>query len=81
MTGLVNRLPGKRGPATVGTVVEKHLDAARRSCPPRRRFAMQPGVDPLMPFGSRFPLSPAQGRVDPSTAWPAVSGLRPFGMC
>jgi|GEM_PF-7120488 len=42
---------------------------------------MQPGVDPLMPFGSRFPLSPAQGRVDPSTAWPAVSGLRPFGMC
>lgn len=41
---------------------------------------MQASPDPLMPFGSRFPLSPAQGRLDPGTGGPSTGGVRPFGM-
>lgn len=36
--------------------------------------------DPLMPFTSRFPLSPVQGRVEPSTVGPSGVESRPFGM-
>jgi hypothetical protein len=36
--------------------------------------------DPLMPFTSRFPLSPSGGRVTPSSALPSGSLTRPFGL-
>jgi hypothetical protein len=36
--------------------------------------------DPLMPFTSRFPLSPSGGRVIPSSALPSGSLTRPFGL-
>lgn len=41
---------------------------------------MHPRSDPLMPFGARFPLSPAQGRLDPGGDGPSGSAARPFGM-
>ena len=41
---------------------------------------MHRSSDPLMPFTSRFPLSPAQGRIEPSTAGPSGVESRPFGM-
>lgn len=40
----------------------------------------QPGPDPLMPFTSRFPLSPSGGRVTPSSALPSGPATRPFGL-
>lgn len=36
--------------------------------------------DPLIPFTSRFPLSPGGGRVRPSSASPCGSLTRPFGL-
>jgi hypothetical protein len=36
--------------------------------------------DPLVPFTSRFPLSPSGGRVTPSSALPSGSLTRPFGL-
>lgn len=36
--------------------------------------------DPLIPFTSRFPLSPGGGRVRPSSASPSGSLTRPFGL-
>jgi hypothetical protein len=39
-----------------------------------------PGSDPLAPMSSRFPLSPPDGRVDPSSAAPSGPDTRPFGM-
>lgn len=36
--------------------------------------------DPLMPFTSRFPLSPSGGRVMPSSALPSGPLTRPFGL-
>ncbi len=40
-----------------------------------------PGVpDPLMPFTSRFPLSPSGGRLMPSSAVPSGPATRPFGL-
>jgi len=36
--------------------------------------------DPLMPFTSRFPLSPSGGRVTPSSALPSGPDTRPFGL-
>lgn len=36
--------------------------------------------DPLMPFTSRFPLSPSEGRVTPSSALPSGPSTRPFGL-
>lgn len=40
-----------------------------------------PGTpDPLMPFTSRFPLSPSGGRLTPSSAAPSGAATRPFGL-
>ncbi|MGH3694059.1 MAG: hypothetical protein ACRDRX_08775 [Pseudonocardiaceae bacterium] len=40
-----------------------------------------PGApDPLMPFTSRFPLSPSGGRLMPSSATPSGAAMRPFGL-
>ncbi|MGH3718772.1 MAG: hypothetical protein ACRDRI_08020 [Pseudonocardiaceae bacterium] len=40
-----------------------------------------PGApDPLMPFTSRFPLSPSGGRLTPSSAVPSGAATRPFGL-
>lgn len=36
--------------------------------------------DPLMPFTSLFPLSPAEGRVMLSSALPSGALTRPFGL-
>lgn len=36
--------------------------------------------DPLMPFTSRFPLSPSGGRLTPSSAMPSGAATRPFGL-
>lgn len=36
--------------------------------------------DPLMPFTSRFPLSPRGGRVSVSPVLPSGSLTRPFGL-
>ena len=38
------------------------------------------GSDPLMPFTSRFPLSPSEGRLTPSSALPSGPSTRPFGL-
>jgi hypothetical protein len=40
-----------------------------------------PGAsDPLMPFTSRFPLSPSGGQLTPSSAMPSGPATRPFGL-
>jgi hypothetical protein len=40
-----------------------------------------PGVpDPLMPFTSRFPLSPSGGLITLSSAVPSGPDTRPFGL-
>jgi hypothetical protein len=40
-----------------------------------------PGAsDPLMPFTSRFPLSPSGGQLTPSAAVPSGPTTRPFGL-
>lgn len=40
-----------------------------------------PGAsDPLLPFTSRFPLSPSEGRLTPSSAVPSGPATRPFGL-
>ena len=36
--------------------------------------------DPLVPFTSRFPLSPSGGRIMLSSASPSGPGTRPFGL-
>jgi hypothetical protein len=36
--------------------------------------------DPLMPFTSRFPLSPSGGQLTPSSAMPSGPATRPFGL-
>lgn len=36
--------------------------------------------DPLVPFTSRFPLSPSGGRITPSSALPSGPASRPFGL-
>lgn len=36
--------------------------------------------DPLIPFTNRFPLSPSDGRLIPSSAPPSGPPTRPFGM-
>ena len=36
--------------------------------------------DPLMPFTSRFPLSPSGGRITPCSALPSGQTSRPFGL-
>lgn len=36
--------------------------------------------DPLMPFTSRFSLSPSGGRLTPSSALPSGPATRPFGL-
>lgn len=36
--------------------------------------------DPLMPFTSRFPLSPSGGQLTPSSALPSGPTTRPFGL-
>ena len=33
-----------------------------------------------MPFTSRFPLSPSEGRLTPSSALPSGPATRPFGL-
>jgi hypothetical protein len=37
-------------------------------------------ADPLMPFTSRFPLSPSGGRLTLSSALPSGLSTRPFGL-
>lgn len=47
----------------------------------RRMIEPVPGAaDPLMPFTSRFPLSPREGRVTPSPSAPSGPATRPFGL-
>jgi hypothetical protein len=36
--------------------------------------------DPLVPFTSRFPLSPSGGRLTPSSVAPSAADTRPFGL-
>ncbi|MGH3912148.1 MAG: hypothetical protein ACRDTC_01860 [Pseudonocardiaceae bacterium] len=36
--------------------------------------------DPLMPFTNRFPLSPSEGRITPSSALSSGPSTRPFGL-
>jgi hypothetical protein len=37
-------------------------------------------ADPLMPFTSRFPLSPSGGGLTPSSVLPSGPSTRPFGL-